>query len=140
MTLLVATTLSLCWVCADTSEFTVAPDGKDTNAGTRSAPFATLGRARDAVRTLKQAGPLPDGGVTVWIREGVYRLDTTLQLGPEDSGSTAAPVVYRACVGEEAIFDGSRPIDATAFRKIEDASTLARLCPAARGNVLTAAL
>ena len=65
--------LTLCSVCADASEFYVAADGRDTNLGTQGAPFATLARARDAVRALKQAGPLPDGGVTVWIREGIYR-------------------------------------------------------------------
>lgn len=132
MTLTAVAALTLCSVLVDAAELTVAPGGADTNAGTRGAPFATLARARDAVRALKQAGPLPDGGVTVWIREGVYRFDRTLQLGPEDSGTTVAPIVYRACVDENVVFDGSRPIDATAFRKVDDASTLARLCPAAR--------
>jgi len=89
---------------------------------------------------LKQAGPLPEGGVTVWIREGVYRFDTTLQLGPEDSATADGPIVYRACVDENVVFDGSRPIDATSLRKVEDASALARLCPAARGNVLQVAI
>ena len=132
--------LILASVRADAAEFYVALDGKDTNAGTEGAPFATLTRARDAVRVLKQAGPWPRDGVTVWIREGVYRFDTTLQLGPEDSGAADAPVVYRASVGENVVFDGSRPIDATSWRKVDDASTLARLCPAARGNVLKAVI
>lgn len=132
--------LTLCSVCADASEFYVAADGRDTNLGTQGAPFATLARARDVVRALKQAGPLPDGGVTVWIREGIYRFDTTLQLGPEDSGTAGAAVVYRACVGEDVVFDGSRPIDATSLRTVEEAPMLARLCPAARGNVLRAVI
>ncbi|MBQ7814910.1 MAG: hypothetical protein IJ387_10520, partial [Thermoguttaceae bacterium] len=31
-------------------EFFVSPNGNDANAGTENAPFATLERARDAVR------------------------------------------------------------------------------------------
>ena len=37
----------------------VAADGSDENPGTEAEPFATLERARDAVREIKQAGPLP---------------------------------------------------------------------------------
>lgn len=131
---------ALCGLYTDAAELYVAPNGRDTNAGTKSAPFATLTGARDAVRALKHAGTLPVGGVTVWIREGLYHFDTTLQLGPDDSGTAKAPVVYRACAGEQVVFDGSRPIDTTALRKVEDASTLARLCPAARGKVLQIAI
>ena len=45
----------------------VSPDGKDTNTGTKAAPLQTLEKARDAVRALKAQGPLPAGGVTVWL-------------------------------------------------------------------------
>ncbi|MHC4402795.1 MAG: right-handed parallel beta-helix repeat-containing protein [Planctomycetota bacterium] len=76
----------------------------------------------------------------MWIREGFYRFDTTMQLGPEDSGTKHAPVVYRAGEGENVIFDGSRPIDAASFHKVEDASTLERLCPAARGKTFCAVI
>ena len=37
----------------------VAPGGSDTNAGTKDRPLATLEAARDAIRRLKSAGPLP---------------------------------------------------------------------------------
>ncbi|MGA2660073.1 MAG: hypothetical protein ABSH34_21430, partial [Verrucomicrobiota bacterium] len=40
------------------SDFFVAPTGNDANPGTADRPFATLERARDAVRQLKQAGLL----------------------------------------------------------------------------------
>ena len=123
--------LTLSSICADAAEFYVAPDGKDTNAGTQGAPFATLARARDAVRALKQAGGLPDGGVTVWIRGGVYRFDTTMQLGPEDSGTKDAPIVYRACVGRERRFRRQPAHRRNIVATVEELSTLARLCPAA---------
>lgn len=50
----------------------IAPWGIDDNDGTREKPFATLSRARDAVRELKARynGQLPEGGVTVWLHGG----------------------------------------------------------------------
>ena len=74
----------------------VAPDGSDGNPGTRAKPFATLEGARDAIRALKKAGGLPEGGATVVIRGGVYERKNTFALTRADSGTPDAPVVYRA--------------------------------------------
>ena len=41
--------------------FYVATNGSDENPGTKGKPFATLERARDAIRELKKAGKLPKG-------------------------------------------------------------------------------
>ena len=46
----------------------IAPDGSDSNAGTEEKPFATLARARDAVRHFKKNVPKP---ITVLVREGM---------------------------------------------------------------------
>ena len=90
-------------------EFHVATTGADTHPGTPEAPFATLTRARDAIRQL-QAGGGPRQAVTVVVRGGTYSLATPLTLGAEDSGTAAAPVVYRAQAGEQAILIGGRVI------------------------------
>ena len=92
------------------AEYYVAPAGSDGNAGTKAQPFPTLERARDAVRALKKAGPLPAGGVTVWVRGGFYALPGTLTFTPEDSGTAGAPVVYRAFAGERPVLSGGRRI------------------------------
>jgi len=65
----------------------VAADGADENPGTEARPFATLERARDAIRALKKKDGLPPGGVTVRLRGGVYCLGSTLELAKEDSGT-----------------------------------------------------
>ncbi len=39
------------------ADFVVATTGSDDNPGTADKPFATLTRARDAVRKLKAGGP-----------------------------------------------------------------------------------
>lgn len=89
--------------------FYVAPEGQDSNPGTESEPFATLGRARDAIRERKARGELP-GPVQVWVRGGTYFLPQTLRLGVEDSGQPEAPVVYQAYPGEKVSLVGGRPI------------------------------
>ena len=85
--------------------FFVATDGNDAWSGTlrepnaqgTDGPFATLHRARDAVRGLKRRGP-----VVVMVRGGTYCLREPLVLGPEDSGTAESPVIYCAAPGEEA--------------------------------------
>ena len=52
----------------------VSPKGTDTNPGTAEKPFATLVRARDAIRAMKKAKGLPPGGVVVQLAQGTYRL------------------------------------------------------------------
>jgi thioredoxin-like negative regulator of GroEL len=115
-------------------ELYVAPNGSDTGPGTKERPFATLGRARDAVRALKQKGALPDGGVTLHLREGEYRLGETFQLTEEDSGTAQTPIVYRAYQGEQARVTGG--VQVQGFEPVRDAAILARLPEEARGKVL----
>ena len=88
-------------------EWHVAVDGDDANTGTADAPFATLQRARDAVRT---AQPL-DEPAEILIHGGTYRLEQTLELTPQDSGTAEAPVTYRAFKRERVVLSGGRIIE-----------------------------
>lgn len=88
-------------------EFHVAPDGSDGNSGERDKPFASIARARDVVR---QAKATSEGPITVWVHGGVYRLEKTLDFGPEDSGTEKAPIVYAAAEGQKTVISGGRPI------------------------------
>ncbi|NQT52796.1 right-handed parallel beta-helix repeat-containing protein [bacterium] len=91
-------------------EFFVAPDGSDRAAGkTPDRPFATLARARDAVRKLKAGGQLK-GPVTVRLRGGDYPITEPVVFGPEDSGTAAAPITYAAYAGERPVLHGGRRI------------------------------
>lgn len=118
--------------------FVVAPDGDDANPGTREKPFATLERARDAVRACKVDGALPRGGATVYLRGGRYVVTNTFTLGEEDSGLFGAPVVYRAWRDERPVLDGGFRV--RRLSKIGDPAVLARLPEAARGHVRVADL
>ncbi len=97
--------------------FFVARNGNDEWSGMLSdpsaeetdGPFATLARARDAVRQLK-AGGEPTEPMTVMVRGGKYYLEYTLILGPEDGGTRQAPVTYTAYPGERPILSGGVPV------------------------------
>ena len=114
----------------------VSPKGSDRNPGTFKKPFATLERARDAVRAHKRQGVLPPGGACVYLRGGRYAVTNTFTLAEADSGSFGAPVVYRAWQDERPVFDGGFRV--RRFWKVRDRAVLARLPPEARGKVFAA--
>ena len=89
--------------------FYVSTDGSDTNPGDEAAPFATLQRARDAVREIKKKGPLTEP-IEIVLREGEYFLSETLVLTPEDSGAEACPITWRAAKGEKVVLSGGTRI------------------------------
>jgi hypothetical protein len=90
-------------------EFFVAPEGRDTNPGTREQPWATLAGARDALRRLPAAERTREP-ITVWLREGRYRITRPVTFDARDSGTAAAPITYAAFPGETAVLDGGRRI------------------------------
>ncbi len=88
------------------ADFHVSPQGDDAGTGTAEKPFATLARARDAVRALK-AGARKQP-VRVLVQGGDYTLTEPLVFTPEDSGTSDAPVVYQAAPGAKPVFSGGR--------------------------------
>ncbi len=77
-----------------------APDPAEGGRG----PFATLTRARDAIRAARRAGQ--SGPFAVELRGGIHYLTEPFTLEPEDSGTAEAPVVYRAFAGEQPVISG----------------------------------
>jgi hypothetical protein len=123
--------------CRSSVEFHIAVDGKDTSPGTQTKPFATLERARDAIRQLKETAEYPSDGLTVWLHEGEYRIEQTFELSEQDSGSPEAPVVYRGCPGAAVSLTGGVHLDSAAFTGVKDAAVLQRFISAeARQHVL----
>jgi len=120
------------------AEYYVSTDGSDTNPGTQAQPFATLQRARDAIRELKKSSNLPQAGVIVWIEAGTYYLSEALTLSEKDSGSENAPIVYRGNAGEEVRIVGGRQVKG--FHPVKDPEILNRLDPSIRGKVVCADL
>lgn len=127
-------------------QFYVSPTGDDAldglapeKSGT-NGPFATLERARDEIRKLKQAGGLPKGGVAINLLGGVYSLDHSFDLTDQDSGTADSPIVYRAYHNQEARLAGGKVLKATDFLPVKDEAILKRIAPDAVGKIVEADL
>ena len=124
----------------------VATDGNDAWSGRLSAPnparsdgpFATLERARDAIRQARGATGLPAGGVAVELAPGRYERSEPFALTAEDSGTADAPIVYRARAGAAVRLAGGRLV--SDWRPVTDPAILDRLPHAARDHVVQADL
>ena len=127
------------------ADFYVAPTGDDANPGTEAKPFATLERARDAVRQSKAESARrpkliqnPKSRTEVIVRGGTYELKRPFELTSEDSGSAKAPIIYRARKGETVRLVGGKTV--TGWKPVTDTAVLNRLDLAARGQVVQADL
>jgi len=128
-----------CFAETPTADFYLSPNGSDAWSGTlvspnaqgTDGPFASLERARDAVRDLKKS---QSGDIVVLVREGTYSLTKTVVFGLEDSGVGDSTVTYAAYSDETPVFSSGREIKG--WKKVS--GTLPGLPEAARGKVLEA--
>ncbi len=77
----------------------------DANAQKTDGPLAGIARAAELLKALK-----PTAAVKVLLRGGTYRIEKPILLGPENSGTKAAPITYAVSPGEKPIISGGRPI------------------------------
>lgn len=121
------------------ADFYVSSSGSDFWSGTiaepdlggKDGPFATLQRARDAVRELKRS---KKSDIVVLVRGGVYTLNDTVVFGVEDSGEGDATITYSAYPGETPVFTSGLPIEG--WKPVE--GELPGLPAVAQGKVLEA--
>ena len=96
------------------ADFYLAPDGNDAWSGRRDrpddarsdGPVASFARAQQLVRRLQAEQPRRQRPIVVALRGGTYWLRQPIAFGPADSGTPAAPVVYRAYEGERPVLSG----------------------------------
>ncbi len=81
----------------------VSPSGNDNNPGTLAAPFRTVQRARDVVRTVNSN---MTGDIQVYLRGGNYPVTSTIEFGASDSGTNGNRVLYSAYPGETPVLSG----------------------------------
>ena len=98
-------------------EYYVSLDGRDSWSGSLAkpnrtgtdGPFATLERARRALREARKQDGLRNGAV-VWLRGGVYHCKKPFRLDKQDSGMPGAPIEYRAYRREPVRLSGGVPV------------------------------
>ncbi|KQZ04772.1 pectate lyase [Caulobacter sp. Root1455] len=85
--------------------FEVSPRGSDAGDGSAARPFASLERARAAVRGVNAAH-----AVTVRLADGVYRLDAPLRFSEADGGQNGFVVRWEAAKGARPVISGGVPV------------------------------
>ena len=112
---LVLKAAGLCHGTSTKADFYLSPNGSDAWSGTLAnpnaqrtdGPFASLERARDAMRDLKKS---KSGDIVVLVRGGTYSLTQTVVFGLADSGEGDSTVTYAAYPGETPVFSSGREI------------------------------
>jgi len=92
-----------------TAQYYIAPQGNDSNPGTKELPFATLIRARDAVRNYTSGNKI-NTTITITIADGYYEMKEPIVFNPEDSGTEKFPIIYKAETGANPVFSGGKKI------------------------------
>ena len=87
--------------------FYVAPTGNDANPGTEAAPFKTITKAQKAVREIN--GTMT-GDIVVYLREGTYQLNSTVNFDERDGGKDGHYVRYKAYKGEMPLITGGMSV------------------------------
>ena len=125
---LVATLLLAPLATLHAAEFYVAPHGDDANPGTAAKPFASLQRAREAVRVTRATDP--PAACQIILGGGTYRLERTVVF---DLRHSAVEIV--AAANARPILSGAAPLPGGWQRAPHD---LVRLPEKARGRVWVA--
>lgn len=123
-------------VMVNNADFYVSVDGSDNNDGSSDRPFATIEKARDAVRQLDKE---EKNGITVAVKKGEYRV-SMLEFGSADSGTESCPVTYCAYGDGEVVLNGGVTIAPDSFSDITDPEVLNRLSDEAKDRVVVADL
>ena len=85
------------------TEYFISVEGKDSNAGSVEAPFASLEKALEEARKAS-------GEVTLFLREGTYRLQKTIVLTTAD-GNQSKTLNIRSYPGEKVVISGGQELD-----------------------------
>jgi hypothetical protein len=123
----------------------VATNGNDVwsgrlavaNADRSDGPLATVQGARDKLRAWRKTDG-PAHPRVVQVQGGTYVLEQAIDFSAKDSGTAAAPVVYRAEPGAIVRLTGGRAV--SSWRVVDDPAVLARLPAEVRGQVQVADL
>lgn len=97
----------------------VSEQGSDSGDGSKSHPFQTLARAKEAVRAMDKTS----GDIIVEIADGFYPVSETIVFTSEDSGTEKGRVIYRAAEGAKPVLSGGKKLKA-AWQKADDVDWL----------------
>jgi hypothetical protein len=122
-------------ITAQAADIWVAPNGSDTNPGTKDKPVATVAMALRKAREMRRLNdPAVANGVHIIITNGVYALSEPLFVRPEDSGTPTSPTIIEAAPGARPVLSGG--VSVKGWRKATE--NIPGLPAAAQGKVWVA--
>ncbi len=84
-------------------ELYVSPNGKDTNDGSKNAPFKTLSAANEAVKKLRSQ---MEGDIIINVAGGYYPISEPLVIGVDGGGANGYWVIYRGDSDDMPVISG----------------------------------
>lgn len=84
-------------------ELYVSPDGSDSNDGSKTAPFATLSAANEAVKSLRNG---MQGDIVIHVASGYYPVSEPIVIGVDGGGANGYRVIYRGDSQDQPIISG----------------------------------
>jgi len=96
-----------CLHAQQAAHFYVSPTGNDQSKGTIEAPFASLSKARNAVKEFRKNHT---GDILIYIRGGRYNITETILFNLSDSGTKEQSITYAAYPNETPILSGGTKI------------------------------
>jgi hypothetical protein len=85
----------------------VTKHGSDKNDGSKEQPLASVAMALRKARELRRLhNPAIKDGITIKVGEGVYQLQETLFIRPEDSGTADSPTIIEGAADGNSILSG----------------------------------
>lgn len=103
----------------------VSPSGKGT--GGFNNPVSSMENAKNVVKAVKEKIGLPDGGIEIIFREGIYTITKGMNFTTEDSGFENSPIIYKAYKDEKVSFNGGINVKGKEFGKVTDKKFLEML-------------
>ena len=110
-----------------------AEEGGD---GSKTAPLRSIPEAQARIREIKSGEGLPEGGITVLLASGEYKVTETISFTAEDSGTEESPVRYVSAKENGATLTGGITLNASDFEPITDEEKTKLIDDAAKEKVL----
>jgi hypothetical protein len=101
----------------DEVNFYVSVNGKDSNNGTLQEPLRTLSKAVYKIKEIRDNNE--NRKINIFIREGTYRLDSTLVLENFHNSVHEAGILITSYEEENVRIIGGKIIDNSHFQKIK---------------------
>ena len=96
-------------------------------SGSFENPAGSIQTAKNVIQEVKKSIGLPDGGITVYFREGNYTVTNTILFNESDSGMEGSPITYTRYKNENVVIEGGVSVLGSEFTDVTDSNMKKKL-------------